>query len=75
LVLRTFDIERLIEENHWPRSTQLGYFLYHLFGQLRCPWIVSTIVPIAWSAYFGIKRYVTVEEQRSSLVASEATAH
>ncbi len=35
----------------------------------------STIVLIAWSAlYFGIKHYGTVEEQRSRLVASEATA-
>jgi len=35
----------------------------------------ATIVLIAWSAlYFGIKHYGTVEEQRSRLVASEATA-
>jgi LytS/YehU family sensor histidine kinase len=35
----------------------------------------ATIVLIAWSAlYFGIKHYATVEEQRSRLVASEATA-
>jgi Histidine kinase len=35
----------------------------------------ATIVLIAWSAlYFGIKHYGTVEEQRSRLLASEATA-
>jgi hypothetical protein len=35
----------------------------------------GAIVFIAWSAlYFGIKHYGTVEEQRSRLVASEATA-
>src|SRR5580700_1221915 len=35
----------------------------------------AAIVLIAWSAlYFGIKHYGTVEEQRSRLVASEATA-
>jgi LytS/YehU family sensor histidine kinase len=35
----------------------------------------ATIVLVAWSAlYFGIKHYATVEEQRSKLVASEATA-
>jgi two-component system sensor histidine kinase AlgZ len=35
----------------------------------------GAIVLIAWSAlYFGIKHYGTVEEQRSRLVASEATA-
>jgi len=34
-----------------------------------------TIVLIAWSSlYFGIKHYVTVQEQRSRLLASEATA-
>jgi LytS/YehU family sensor histidine kinase len=34
-----------------------------------------TIVLIAWSAlYFGIKHYGTVEEQRSRVLASEATA-
>jgi two-component system sensor histidine kinase AlgZ len=35
----------------------------------------GAIVLIAWSAlYFGIKHYGTVEEQRSRLLASEATA-
>ena len=35
----------------------------------------AAIVLIAWSAlYFGIKHYGTVEEQRSRLLASEATA-
>ena len=34
-----------------------------------------TIVLIAWSSlYFGIKHYVTVQEQRSRLLTSEATA-
>lgn len=35
----------------------------------------AAIVLIAWSAlYFGIKHYVTVEEQKAKLLASEATA-
>ena len=35
----------------------------------------GTIILIAWSAlYFGIKHYGTVEEQRTSLLESEATA-
>ena len=55
----------------------------HLAGiQLPLNWSIvvaqafePTIVLIAWSSlYFGIKHYVTVQEQRSRLLTSEATA-